>query len=205
MTVGERTRDQCSPRESLLDAAASVMTERGVDVSLQAIAARAGLTAPLIGYYFGDKEGLLRALAKRDTERALGHLRSLLQTDVPADRMLRMHISAIIRNYARKPYLNPLFNRLLHHEASPSARELKENFVDPLAAAQRQILERGVAAGLFRPLDPALAYFMIMGACQYLFNNKVTVKGLLNGELDDAAVNRYADFVTDTLLRGLAA
>jgi TetR/AcrR family transcriptional regulator len=194
MSVGARTADQASAREQLLDAAAAVMVERrSIEVSLQTIAARANLT------------GLLRALARRDTERALRQLQSLLEADIPADKMLRMHIRGIIRNYARRPYLNALFNRLLQDPASPSAREIKEELVEPLAAAQSRILEMGIAACLFRPIDPTLAYFLVIGACQYPFNNKVTVDGLLGRELDDATVTRYADFVADTLLRAIAA
>ena len=180
-----------------------MIESESVDVSLQAIALKAGLTAPLIGYYFGGKEGLLRALARRDTQRALTQLRGLLAMELAPEEMLRIHVSGIIHNYARRPYLNALFNHLLRDETSASAREIKESFVEPLAAAQRDIIANGIAAGRFRAVDPTLAYFMIVGACQYLFNNKITVAGLLKGDLDDEGVDRYARFVVDTLLKGL--
>src|SRR5687768_15549577 len=99
--------DDRSGREQLLDAAALAMTEaESVHIPLSAIARKAGVTAPLVTYHFGTKEGLLLALARRDTERALEQLQQLLAMDVPADEMLRIHISGIIRTYARRPYLN---------------------------------------------------------------------------------------------------
>ena len=55
-----------SARDILLDAARDLMIETGSsDVSLHALARRAGVTAPLVKYYFGGKEGLLTALVDR--------------------------------------------------------------------------------------------------------------------------------------------
>lgn len=196
--------DDRSGREQLLDAAALAMTEaESVHVPLSAIARKAGVTAPLVTYHFGTKEGLLLALARRDIDRALAQLQQLLAMDVPADEMLRIHILGIIRTYARRPYLNQLLNLLLRDEASPPAREIKQAFVVPLAAAQRAIIERGVAEGRFRPIDPALAYFVIVGACRDFFTNKITVRTVLGREPDEDALKRYAKTVTEVLFDGL--
>lgn len=197
--------DDRSGREQLLDAAAAVMTAvESVHVPLSAIAREAGVTAPLVTYHFGTKQGLLLALARRDTARALEQLRQLLAMDVTPDEMLRIHISGIIRNYSRRPYLNQLLSLLLREEGSAAAREIKAIFVEPLAAAQRAIIERGVAEGCFRPVDPALAYFVIVGACRDFFTNKITVKTVLGGEPDEAAVQRYTRTVIELLFNGLA-
>jgi TetR/AcrR family transcriptional regulator len=196
--------DDRSGREQLLDAAALAMTEaESVHVPLSAIARKAGVTAPLVTYHFGTKEGLLLALARRDIERALAQLQQLLVMDVPADEMLRIHILGIIRTYARRPYLNQLLNLLLRDEASAPAREIKQAFVVPLAAAQRAIIERGVAEGRLRPIDPALAYFVIVGACRDFFTNKITVKTVLGREPDEDALKRYAKTVAEVLFDGL--
>lgn len=195
-----------SGRDQLLEAAGLVMKDaESVHVSLSAIARRAGLTAPLATYYFKTKEGLLLALAHRDTERALKQLQQLVQTDLPADEMLRIHVSGIIRNYAKHPYLNQLLSLLLRDERSAAAREMTESFVVPLAAAQRVIIERGVAEGRFQPVDPALAYFIIVGACRDLFTNKITVKTVLGGEPDEDTINRYTKAVVELLFNGLLA
>lgn len=196
--------DDRSGREQLLDAAAAVMTEaESVHVPLSAIARRAGVTAPLVTYHFGTKEGLLLALARRDTARAVEQLQQLLAMDLAPDEMLRIHISGIIRNYARRPYLNQLLNLLLRDEGSAAAREIKAAFVEPLAAAQRAMIERGVAEGCFRPVDPALAYFVIVGACRDFFTNKITVKTVLGGLPDEGTTQRYAQTVTEVLFSGL--
>jgi len=196
--------DERSSRDHLLDAASAAMIEEGsADVSLHAIARKAGLTAPLVTYHFGSKEGLLLALARRDTNRSLEQLQELVAMTVPPEKKLRIHISGIIRNYAKRPYLNGLLNLLLRDEGSETARTIKETFVAPLAQAQRDIIEEGIRAGRFRAIDPAMAYFVIIGACQYFFSNAITVKHILDGEPDEAAVERYAQEVVDMVLNGL--
>jgi TetR/AcrR family transcriptional regulator len=85
--------------------------------------------------------------------------------------LLRIHVSGIIRNYSRRPCLNKLLHLLLRDEG-PSAQVIQNDFVAPLAVAQRTIVERGIAEGRLRPIDPVLAHFIIVGACEHFFTNK---------------------------------
>ncbi|MES2987930.1 MAG: TetR family transcriptional regulator [Pseudomonadota bacterium] len=192
-------------RETLLAAASALMIELGTfDVSLHQIARRAELTAPLVKYYFGSKDGLLIALATRDTERSLVQLEELLAMDIDPASKLRIHITGIIRTYARHPYLNGLLDSLLKDDHSESARTMQASFVRPLIEAQRKIIEDGIAIGQFRPVDPNYAYFLIIGACQYIFSTRVAYRELVgNREVDDALAREYAAFVIDTILNGI--
>ena len=50
----------------------------GPEASMNAIAAEAGITKPILYRHFGDKGGLYRALAKRHTDALLASLRAAL-------------------------------------------------------------------------------------------------------------------------------
>jgi hypothetical protein len=54
-------------------------------------------------------------------------------------------------------------------------------------------------------VDPALAYFIIVGACRDLFTNKITVKTVLGGDPDEDTINRYTRAVVELLFNGLLA
>jgi AcrR family transcriptional regulator len=72
-------------REQLLDATKAVIAERGLQgVSIEAVARRAGITRPVIYGHFTDLQGLLEALLRRESERALLQLRAILPTDLGA-------------------------------------------------------------------------------------------------------------------------
>src|ERR671939_42161 len=71
-------------RQELLDAADRVIMRDGPEASMNAIAAEAGITKPILYRHFGDKGGLYRALAVRHTDALLATLRAAL--DLPNDR-----------------------------------------------------------------------------------------------------------------------
>lgn len=193
-------------RDQLVEAARAEMTEAGSpNVSLQAIARRAGVTAPLVTYHFGTKEALFLELARRDMEPAIRQLERLAASDADPKEKLRLHILGIVRNYARKPYLNGLLNLLLHDESSDTSRTIARDMVEPLTGALRTILEDGIRAGLFRPVDPRMAYLMIVGACQYAFSSKLSVTSVLPDAGSPQTTDAYGRAVAETFLRGLAA
>lgn len=67
--MGEKRRrsreDRAARREELLDAATTAIRRDGADVSMDDIAAEAGITKPILYSHFGDKAGLADALAER--------------------------------------------------------------------------------------------------------------------------------------------
>lgn len=203
--VREKVKEDGSARELLLRSASELMIDLGThDVSLHAIAKRAGVTAPLVKYHFGGKEGLLLALVERDTARSLTQLEELSAMTIDPVAKLKIHITGIIRTYARYPYLNGLLNQLLRDTQSTASEEIKDVFVQPLISAQRAIIEQGVASGVFKPIDPDALYFIIVGACQYLFASRMAFRNIMNGvSADDQFVRRYPSTVVDIIISGL--
>ena len=192
-------------RDLLLQAASDLMIELGTpDVSLHAIARRAGVTAPLVKYYFGSKEGLLLALVERDTARSLGQLEALNALELDPLSKLKLHINGIARTYSRYPYLVGLLNHLLRESRTDASEQIKASFVTPLIDAQRRIVEEGIAAGQLRPIDPDHLYYMIVGACNYLFSSRVVFANIMGKKLNSPEFERdFARSVIDVILHGL--
>lgn len=205
--VTAKGRGEGPSRDVLLKAASDLMIELGTpEVSLHAIARKAGVTAPLVKYYFGSKEGLLVALVERDTARSLAQLEGLNAMAIDPLAKLRIHVAGIVRTYSRYPYLVGLLNRLLRETQGEASERIKASFVTPLIDAQRRIIEEGVAAGQFRKIDPDQLYFIIVGACQYLFSSRVAFANILDGRLQDEAFGHdFPNTVIDVILNGLRA
>jgi TetR/AcrR family transcriptional regulator len=203
--VVNKSRKETSARDVLLRAASELMVEHETyDVSLHAIAKRAGVTAPLVKYHFGSREGLLFALVQRDTARSLTQLQELAVMPLPPVTKLKFHIKGIIRTYARYPYLNGLLNHLLRDTQSEASEQTKDNFIQPLINAQRAIIEEGIADGSFKSIDPNEAYFLIVGACQYLFASRVAFRKMMNDAFcKDDFVRDYAATVVEVVISGL--
>ncbi|TQK43103.1 TetR family transcriptional regulator [Streptomyces sp. SLBN-118] len=105
----QRTADQ--RRRELLEAADRVVLRDGPQASMNAIAAEAGITKPILYRHFGDKGGLYRALAKRHTDALLDALRAAV--DAPADR--RERVEATLDTYLAAIEARPQVYRFLMH------------------------------------------------------------------------------------------
>ncbi|WP_123380416.1 TetR/AcrR family transcriptional regulator [Pseudokineococcus lusitanus] len=66
-------------REQLLDVGRTLFAERGVDgASVEEVAARAGVSKPVVYEHFGGKEGLYRTVVERETAVLLGTMTDAL-------------------------------------------------------------------------------------------------------------------------------
>ncbi|GAA3871112.1 TetR family transcriptional regulator [Streptomyces sp. NPDC003631] len=100
-------------RRELLEAADRVVLRDGPGASMNAIAAEAGITKPILYRHFGDKGGLYAALAKRHTDALLDSLRAAL--DAPAER--RERVEATLDTYLAAIEARPQVYRFLMHPA----------------------------------------------------------------------------------------
>jgi AcrR family transcriptional regulator len=77
MTAAER-------REQLVDISRRIFAERGFDgTSIEEIAARAGVSKPVVYEHFGGKEGIYAVVVDREVRRLLGMMQDSLKADHP--------------------------------------------------------------------------------------------------------------------------
>ncbi|SHN24411.1 TetR family transcriptional regulator [Actinacidiphila paucisporea] len=122
METGQREDQRAATqrrRTQLLEAAERVVLRDGPEASMNAIAAEAGITKPILYRHFGDKSGLYRALAKRHTDALLATLRTAL--DSPGDR--RDRVEATLHAYLSAIETRPQVYRFLMHPAETPSDE----------------------------------------------------------------------------------
>jgi AcrR family transcriptional regulator len=99
----ERAEARELKRQRLLDAAVRVVRREGPGVSMDEIAAEAGVTKPIVYRAFGDREGLTKALADRFADELAASLQKAI-TNASTDReRVRGAIDAYLGFIEREP------------------------------------------------------------------------------------------------------
>jgi AcrR family transcriptional regulator len=144
-------------------------------------------------YYFESKEELLYACQRLSLERLLKSAREIRKAPAPPHEKLRRLVSAHLSHV-----LGELGGSFAHVEfhALPEAR-LREvvSWRDAYERIVRDVLDEGVRAGAFRPVDRKVAALALLGAL-----NWAAVWWRPDGDL---AVDEVARRMADLLLKGL--
>jgi AcrR family transcriptional regulator len=195
-------------REQLLDTASAIMREGDViDISLSELSLRSGLNSALVKYYFGNKAGLLKALLDRDWQAIVTSVDALIQKDDwGPEAKLRRHISKVVDTFYQVPYLNRLTMRLVRESDDAEARRIADCYLSPMYRAYDVLIDQGVKAGVFRPVDPQLFYFTVTGAVDRFFSARLVLKHCFDQDtLTEELRDRYRQHTVDIIMAGILA
>ncbi len=142
MSTGPQRTPRMAPerrRQQLLDCATDVLAESGFgQITIEAIAQRAGVTRPVIYDTFGDLDALLHALIDRAEASALGALRQIVGDDPAADTDPDRFLIDGFATFLGAVRAEPRTWRLVLMPPSGSSTDLH----DRIAGARRQIADR---------------------------------------------------------------
>lgn len=198
-----KRRKEARPAE-LLDAAFELFVERGFAATrIDDIAARAGVSKGTVYLYFPSKQAVFEALVRQavlpNVERLIGET---AQPGLPVLEILPRLLRAILQTVAGSSLMQ--FPRLIIAE-SPQFPELaqfwRETVIDRMLGVVCGLIERGIAAGEIRPVDPAdAARLMIAPLLMAVIWGTTFVRQDESFEL-----TTFIDRHLDIYLRGLAA
>jgi AcrR family transcriptional regulator len=146
-------------REQLLDVTKQLVGKQGFhNLSIEAIAKRAGITRPVIYQHFEDLDALLEAMLEREARRALGQLGAILPQELPDGGDRSAALLAALRGYLETIERDPVTWRLvlMPPEGAPRVlRDTVESGREAVVAALAQVVGPGLAPDRPSP-DPAL-------------------------------------------------
>ncbi|MGP0093864.1 MAG: TetR family transcriptional regulator [Xanthobacteraceae bacterium] len=205
-----------SARDKILNAAEMLFAEHGLHaISLRRIAAAAAVPTGLIGYHFGSKDGLYRAVFERFSPTIVGERLAglrLAEAEPDAERRLELIVKALVLPMVRLRTIDDQarFGRLMAREASdPNAfeRGIIPQLFDPVAqevvgALARAMPERSQTQIYW-------GYQFMLGALIFLMADTGRIERLSGGRCksrDAESIARYlVPFLVAALCGGLAA
>lgn len=191
-------------RQALLTAAERLFLDRRLDeVTLEEIATEAGVAVGSVYNHFGSKAGLHAAVVEQALEVDRSHMDlAYVEGRGPVDQ-----IRAAAEQYLEFAMSHPEHFRMLASPPEPGRYAAGQRTADDLAARVREqndrlveAITRGVADGLLRPVDPALAATALWAAWNGIIGLGWRPDGLRR---DEAGLRELLGVATDLVEQGL--
>jgi AcrR family transcriptional regulator len=201
--IGRRRARRGSGRRAILDAATELFAERGFGgVSVQEIADAAETHKTTVLYHFETKEALHEAVLDEALGRLAAVMREFLAGELRRDRLaylLDQNQSFFAEHIA--------LARLLERELleSTDVEAYLQRFVEPIYLPALKSIERGIAAGVIRRIDPAFFIHDLHVQLIGYFCHRPLLERLRPG--DPFSVERLIerrDYLVDQVFRQLA-
>lgn len=199
-----RKRRPAARPEEILDAALAVFTELGfAGARVEDIATRAGLSKGALYVYFDSKHAILTALVRRLADRVIGAAEALVEAgaQVSAEQTLRALLGFIVVQIS-----DPKISAAPRLVIAESQRfpEIGAMYRDLVLARVRRLiarlLERGVAQGAFRGVEPDVLLRMCGGpVIAHMFLTTVFADPAAPGPSPEIIAKGIADMVLDGL------
>ena len=198
-----RRRKNARPEE-IISAALEVFADRGFAATkLEDVARRAGVTKGTIYLYFENKEALFKALIRQTIVPVIAQGEALAESFTGSAREL---FERLVREYWRLVGETSLVGipKLMMAEANnfpELARFYYEEVVTRGHRLMAGVLERGIKAGEFRPVNVAVATKLAMAPVMHAVIARKAFSACMPEGFD---VGKYLDTHIDLYLHGIA-
>ncbi len=198
------TREKTT-RENILRAATRVFARYGYEGgSIEKISRSAKSVDRMIYYYFDSKEGLFIEVLENAYRRMNdAELKLKLDTSKPIDGL--NDVIAFVLSYYRK---NPEFITLLNTENLQRGKHISKSdrardYSSPAIAIVSELLQNGVAQGIFRADVSARNVYLLIAATAYFYmSNRYTLSAFLGDDLQaPEAIEAWRAFISMAVMR----
>jgi AcrR family transcriptional regulator len=203
-----RSHDPEATREALKRAGARLFARAGfAGAKVERIAAEAGVNKAMINYHFRGKRGLHAAILGEALAGLAEDVEGLRARRLLPEQALRELIDLIGRRMTRQPDLPGMMLREILDGGERLDAQLLPRMLSVFGTT-REIVQRGVRAGRFRRVDPALTHLQLVGSLMFFFasapfRERAVAAGRMPAELTRG--EGYVAHVQELMARGLAA
>jgi AcrR family transcriptional regulator len=155
--------DPSATRAAIFQAAADLFSRRGFDgVTVDDIAQAADVNRAMLYYHFTDKLALYRDIVCAMLDEAGARVAAIVnESSTPIDKLQRF-IAGFVALADTHPYFPPLMLREMAEGALHFDTEILTRMRAVFLAFGR-VLSEGQQAGVFREVNPVLAYMSVLG------------------------------------------
>lgn len=204
-----RTNDPERTMADILKVATAEFADKGLSgARIDEIAALTRTSKRMIYYYFGNKEGLYLAVLE-DAYRRIRVVEAQLQLeDLPPAQALRKLVAFTFDyQHEHEEFIRLVMNENMQRGEFLAQSRVIQELNTPVIDAVRQIYERGVSEGVFRPnVDPVDIHLAISSLCFFSVANRHTFGLIFKSQMGSAPdLAKRRDNACEMLLRFVQA
>jgi AcrR family transcriptional regulator len=173
-------------KESIVEGAAQLFDAAGYhSANMSSVASAVGIAKPTLYHYFGAKDEILFAIHEEFIDMLLSRYEARRGAGLsPSDELRALMTDTFELMDTHRGYLRVFFES--HRELTPEAQATIHAKRDRYTEVKFGTIERGVAAGVFRAVDPQLAALAVFGMCNWAYQWYQPGGRLTADELADA-------------------
>ncbi|HET9314287.1 MAG TPA: TetR/AcrR family transcriptional regulator [Vicinamibacteria bacterium] len=199
-------RDSEATREALMAAGSELFATHGFDgVSVEEIAAKAGVNKAMISYHFRGKKGLHTAILVSTFDEVAATVRALAESGQRAPAQLAAFLDTVARlATTRRPAFPALFMRQVL-SAESIDRDVFPH-VGVLIGTVMAVIARGIQEGSLHPVDPFSAYWSLLTPLTLFLATEPTRTRVREERLvpfEFPSIATFTRHLKDTVLRGM--
>lgn len=202
-----RTNDPDRTMANILEVATAEFADKGLaGARIDEIAALTSTSKRMIYYYFGSKEGLYLAVLEEAYRRIRRIEAELRLGDLPPEQALRTLVGFTVDYQLANPdFIRLVMNENIHRGEFITRSTTIQQLNVPVINAVRDVYQRGVEAGVFRPdVDPVDLHMSISALCFFNVANRHTFGAIFKRSLDTpAATAQRRESIIEMIVRFL--
>ena len=155
-------------RDEIILSAAQIFREKGFHAtSMQDIANSVQLQKASLYHHISSKQEILLAVLDQALDILIEHVEPVVDSDLPSEEKLKLAMKKYIERVTGSADLAAVL-LLEHRSLEPRLRARHNARRDRFEELWRKIVREGVERGEFRPMDPAVVTFALLGVQNWL-------------------------------------
>jgi TetR/AcrR family transcriptional regulator, mexJK operon transcriptional repressor len=151
-------------REQILDTAKSLFIQQGYHgLAMRQISEALGVSKAALYYHFEDKEELFLAIISNNLDEIESAIDSIQSQKISCGEKIVLFVEHVLKQPAEQRAMIRLASQEMSQLSATARKKFDKTYHDQFTGKLQTIFEAGVRNGEFRPIDPAIATWALLG------------------------------------------
>ena len=186
-------------REQILSTAKSLFIQQGYHgLAMRQISDALGVSKAALYYHFKDKEELFLAILSVNMDEIESAIDLIQAREISCGEKIALFVEYVLKQPTEHRAMIRLASQEMSQLSAISRKKFDKTYHDQFTGKLQAIFEAGVANGEFRPIDPAIATWALLGIMYPYFYPAHSGATPVRAEIIQQIVSIYMDGVAQS-------